>query len=545
MVKFYLKKILRPLIPDRLMARIRMRQHSKDVRWNVDVFPLDSRQAGRWRDSTPDTYRVRLDRPAGTPRDDVEVIVDPAFPTPEDVRDLAVRLLADPWLGAVAAGEVDPPRITDRRRSEPAVGPRSIAVRRSVLEEVGGVPPGEHPLPALLQRIRDAGHPYGLIPLPRTGAPTVRSDPIDLHPVLVLTLVPMHDVGGGARSTQIALELVRQGYHVTLVSLYQAQESVDLGLRFVHPDLEQHHAGRFDPHHLIARCSRRGTVLVEGPAEDLVELAELFKSAGWEVVYDIIDDWSDPALGGDWFEEDVEERLLTIADRVVASAPDLVERARRLGRSADLVPNAVNVGLFGVGLPERPKDLPEAETLIGYHGSLYGDWFDWSALRAVAEAFPDAAVVVIGDDKAPRPAMPDNVHFLGLKPQTALPAYLQRFDVGIIPFKLNDTTHAVSPLKAFEYLASGVPIAAPPLRALEGLDGVHLDTDLVEAVRLASAGARPDRGLALKEHAWSNRVAALMGGGHEPSTQSTVVVVSRPAVHWAPSQRLTRVSRLL
>src|SRR5690606_1541948 len=102
--KFYLKKILRPLIPDRLMARIRMRQHSKDVRWNVDVFPLDSRQAGRWRDSTPDTYRVRLDRPAGTPRDDVEVIVDPAFPTPEDVRDLAVRLLADPWLGAVAAG---------------------------------------------------------------------------------------------------------------------------------------------------------------------------------------------------------------------------------------------------------------------------------------------------------------------------------------------------------------------------------------------------------------------------------------------------------
>src|SRR5690606_41924953 len=102
MVKFYLKKILRPLIPDRLMARIRMRQHSKDVSWNVDVFPLDSRQAGRWRDSTPDTYRVRLDRPAGTPRDDVEVIVDPAFPTPEDRSE--ERRVGKEWRSRWAAG---------------------------------------------------------------------------------------------------------------------------------------------------------------------------------------------------------------------------------------------------------------------------------------------------------------------------------------------------------------------------------------------------------------------------------------------------------
>lgn len=199
------------------------------------------------------------------------------------------------------------------------------------------------------------------------------------------------------------------------------------------------------------------------------------------------------------------------------------------------MPNAVNVGLFGVGLPERPKDLPEAETLIGYHGSLYGDWFDWSALRAVAEAFPDAAVVVIGDDKAPRPAMPDNVHFLGLKPQTALPAYLQRFDVGIIPFKLNDTTHAVSPLKAFEYLASGVPIAAPPLRALGGLDGVHLDVDLVRAVQRAMDSEPPDREKAIAEHSWGSRVRML----GLPDSHKTVAPQSalRPPIHWKRSER--------
>ncbi len=68
---------------------------------------------------------------------------------------------------------------------------------------------------------------------------------------------------------------------------------------------------------------------------------------------------------------------------------------------------------------------------------------------------------------------------------------------GVIPFRVNETTHAVSPLKAYEYLASGVPIAAPPLRALEGLDGVHTDTDLTVAVggRPRLRSPRPGQGL--------------------------------------------------
>ena len=84
------------------------------------------------------------------------------------------------------------------------------------------------------------------------------------------------------------------------------------------------------------------------------------------------------------------------ADRVAASAPDLVERVAAMGREAVLVPNAVNAAVFGADLPPRPSDLPETETIIGYHGSLYGGWFDWDSLRRVANANPGAAVVLIG-----------------------------------------------------------------------------------------------------------------------------------------------------
>jgi len=533
-----LKRIVRPLIPNRVMARYRLVQHSRYSRVNVDVFLDDPGLARRWLDATPDTYRVRLALPSSGETTEFLTVTDPALEVSQDLANRAVVTLGDAAIGAGVVGEVDGPRLADRLRAEPKVGPRVIAVRSSVLDEVGGVPAGEHPLPALLARLRDAGNRIGLIPIPVGSAPARRADPVSRSPVVILAAVPIHDIGGGSRSTQLAVEMVRQGYHVTLVSLYEAQESVDLGLRFVHPNLEQARVERFDPRLLLERATSAGLVLIEAPASPLAAHAKALQTAGWEMVYDVIDDWSDPALGGEWYRPELEKDLIISADRVVASAPDLVQRIAAFEKEATLVPNGVNVSIFGGDLPRRPRDLPEAQVVIGYHGSLYGDWFDWESLHRVAEANPEAAVVLIGDDKSTRPALPPNVHFLGLKAQGELPAYVQRFDVGVIPFRMNDTTHAVSPLKAYEYLASGVPIAAPPLRALEGLDGVHTGSDLAVAVASALVSDRPDRARALKEHSWEDRVVRITGSESVVVEYSPVSVVTRPAVHWAKAERL-------
>ncbi|MGH8872200.1 MAG: glycosyltransferase [Acidimicrobiia bacterium] len=536
----WLKRLLRPLIPNRMMARFRLTQHSRHSRVNVDVFLGDRALAKRWLDVTPDTYRVSLALPTTGETTEFLTVTDEALPVSQDLANRAIVTLGDSEIGAGVVGEVDGPRLAGRRRAEPLVGPRVIAVRSRFLDEVGGIPEGDHPLPGLLARLRDAGHRIGLIPIPAGDALTTRSDPISRVPVVIMAAVPLHDVGGGSRSTQLALEMVRQGYHVTLVSLYEAQESVDLGLRYIHPNLEQTRVERFDPEVLLRREHSTGLVLVEAPAAPLLSPARSLQKAGWDLVYDVIDDWSDPALGGEWFRPDTERELVATADRVVGSAPDLVRRVATMGREAALVPNAVNVAVFGVDLPPRPPDLPDAETIIGYHGSLYGGWFDWESVRRVAEANPRAAMVLIGDDKTSRPDLPPNVHLLGLKPQTELPAYVQRFDVGLVPFMVNETTHAVSPLKAYEYVASGVPIAAPPLRALEGMDGVHTDPDLVVAVGSALTGERPDRARALKEHSWEDRVVKLTGAEAVLVEYTPVSVVTRPAIHYDRSERLVR-----
>lgn len=540
------KELARRFLPAGLIARFRLHQQSIHAKVNVDVFLTDPGHLKRWLNSTPDTYRVRLDLPdemAKAPGDLVEVWDPDLPPLMREIVSMAHRVMADPEVAAVIVGEVSPPKITRGYRFEPETGPRLVVARQDVLDEVDGVPRGTYPLPDLVSRLRSTGRRLALIPIPESGAPKQTEAIASGDSVVILAVVPLHDVGGGPRSTQLALEFARQGFDVTVVPMFEAQESVDLGLRFIHPNLRTARLDDFDAASAAMRAARPGLVLVEAPAWQLSQVAYKLQDHGWEVVYDLIDDWSDPALGWYWYRASDEQQLIERADRIIASAPDLVERVRIMRRKADLVPNAVNADLFGVNRLPRPDDMPLAEKIIGYHGSIYGDWLDWVQFEEVARAFPDAAVVVIGDDVDHRPRMPENVYFLGLKPQIELPAYLQHFDVGLIPFKVNQTTHSVSPLKVFEYLASGVPVAAPPLRALAGLESVHADYELVPMVDMALRSQKPDREAVLSQHSWTSRVSAIFPPEKRaPGTIETrrVAVTPRPVRHWAKDERLLR-----
>jgi glycosyltransferase involved in cell wall biosynthesis len=538
------KRALLPYMPNSAMAQYRLRrelfrarfglhQASAPTEVNVEVL-ADRGHTRRWLLATGDTCRT-ID-PAALGLAPREMVV---IPEDADVDD-AVRLFGRPGVDAVVAGRVGAPSWTDRSAGL-LVEPTAIVTRRAVIDEVGGLPDGPDPLPGLLARITDAGHRIGLVPTMADTIDPKRRDPIAGHAVVVLAAVPLHDVGGGSRGAQIALELVRRGYHVTYVNRYPTYEDVDLGLRYIHPRLEQVGFTLFDADLLAQRCvGGGGLVIVEIPDPGYEPALASLREAGWKVVFDIIDDWSDPALGGEWHDADFETDLIANADAVVGSAPDLVGRASAVGRTdAVVVPNAVNESVFGGDGGERPHDLPDGP-LIGYHGSLYGDWFDWDGLRAVARANSDATVVLIGEARGVPKDVPDNVVFLGLKAQGDLPAYLSRLDVGLVPFTVTPTTHAVSPLKVFEYLACSVPVAAPPLRALEGVDGVVVDRDLVAAVAAARAGPRPDAAAALREHSWGTRLTALLNAAGETLAEVTgpaVKIATRPVVHYRWRER--------
>ena len=55
--------------------------------------------------------------------------------------------------------------------------------------------------------------------------------------------------------------------------------------------------------------------------------------------------------------------------------------------------------------------------------------------------------------------MPEH-QLLGRKPYAELPPYCKAFDVGLIPFALNELTRNVNPIKLREYLSAGLPVVS-------------------------------------------------------------------------------------
>ena len=98
---------------------------------------------------------------------------------------------------------------------------------------------------------------------------------------------------------------------------------------------------------------------------------------------------------------------------------------------------------------------------------------DVEQVRAVAEAFPEASVVLVGH-------CPDPDHYKSLDltlnvslrptvPRRELPRLVAAADVGLIPHLRTPLTEAMSPLKLYEYLAAGLPVAAADLPGVHGV----------------------------------------------------------------------------
>ena len=112
-----------------------------------------------------------------------------------------------------------------------------------------------------------------------------------------------------------------------------------------------------------------------------------------------------------------------------------------------------------------------------------------------------------------------NVHFLGGKPTEGLGAYPQHFDICIMPYRLDDYTKYIYPLKLHEYLASGKPVVSAPIPAVEDFRHVvSIASDQREwsdAIELALSDAEntPDRNAerqrVASEHDWEVLVVKI------------------------------------
>jgi UDP-galactopyranose mutase len=185
-------------------------------------------------------------------------------------------------------------------------------------------------------------------------------------------------------------------------------------------------------------------------------------------VYDNMDELSTFRSAPDGLLE-LEAQLLKRADVVFTGGHSLYEAKKHRHDNIHLFPSSIDTSHFGKArldsIPTPADQAVIALPRIGFFGVI-DERMDLELLRGTALLRPSWQFIMIGPtakiDPTTLPQL-ENIHWLGAKPYASLPSYLHGWDVGIMPFVLNDSTRFISPTKTPEFLAAGVPVVSTPI----------------------------------------------------------------------------------
>jgi UDP-galactopyranose mutase len=185
-------------------------------------------------------------------------------------------------------------------------------------------------------------------------------------------------------------------------------------------------------------------------------------------IYDCMDELS-AFSGASASMRENERALFKKADLVFTGGRSLYESKKKQHSAVYAFPSSVDVSHFrrARSLNREPEDQRHiARPRIGYAGVI-DERMDLQLLESIAQARPDWQFILLGPivkiDPASIPRLP-NIHCLGMKPYSELPAYFSGWDIGMLPFALNESTRYISPTKTPEYLAAGLKVISTAIR---------------------------------------------------------------------------------
>jgi glycosyltransferase involved in cell wall biosynthesis len=163
----------------------------------------------------------------------------------------------------------------------------------------------------------------------------------------------------------------------------------------------------------------------------------------------------------------MEDELLQKVDLTVVTQENLLPHRIKLCPNTICIPNGADVDKFkpaSLKLLEAPEDIKRIlRPRLGFVGHIHY-WIDLKLIRFLAEQRPNWSFVLVGP-VAPLAAIREvrglpNVHLVGRKSGSDIPAYLQEMDCCLNPYVAGDIAENCSPLKLYEYLAAGKPIVS-------------------------------------------------------------------------------------
>lgn len=166
-----------------------------------------------------------------------------------------------------------------------------------------------------------------------------------------------------------------------------------------------------------------------------------------------------------------EQKVLSLVSKVLVSSTALMKRFQKQYRDVTFVPNACSPELFPS--IDSVFALKKQPLIVGYVGMIY-HWFDWGIVFKLAQENPSFLFKLIGPLCEPPPGqLLTNMELCPPCDHPTAIAAMAEFSVGLIPFKLNQLTDSVDPVKYYEYRALNLPVISTAFGEMRS----HADND--------------------------------------------------------------------
>lgn len=351
----------------------------------------------------------------------------------------------------------------------------------------------------------------------------------ELPNVFIVASIPYYDIGAGQRCSQLAKTFNKMGFNVNYLYAYKSSENTKFSIEmpmsshiFIDDEIINNIKNKVNENDLF---------IFESPCNKFSKILDFAIEKKANIVYENIDNW-ETSLGNGVYDEKMLKKLLVKSSVIVGTAKPLVEQLNGYLKKYNIknkkvlyLPNAVDEEMFcGLRYFDKPNDLVIGKKTLLYYGSLWGSWFDWDLLNTLARNNPDFSINLIGDyaNVMDKDKCPNNIHFLGLKKQYELPAYLKYVDFSFIPFKEGEISDYVSPLKVFEYIAMYTKVLATNLPDIKDYPNVYFGNTSKEWEDIINRDICVDKEKAdafVDNNTWFNRVDKLLDNVYDIKSQ--------------------------
>ncbi|UCA10522.1 hypothetical protein [Aeromonas enteropelogenes] len=150
--------------------------------------------------------------------------------------------------------------------------------------------------------------------------------------------------------------------------------------------------------------------------------------------------------------------LISRVDISLYSCSTLKEIYNLLDERSLLILNACDSAFFEKARYHQRLETTSKKLIFGYVGTI-ASWFDWEAVYGLAKDYPESEVRIIGPNYSSVPnGLPENIKLFPAVEHSSIGGVISDFDYGIIPFKVNELTDSVDPVKYYEYRAYDLPV---------------------------------------------------------------------------------------